>query len=211
MKLNEAIEVLKERSAWIKQHFEESTHAEAIDTVVAHLTSENKRDLDDSLRDKAVEQPENKDNTSHKLDKKYETYRPFWEEMKEEILSRDPYPSPEFVSELQSILNRAYMNALEVGFNEGCKFSLDQKEKDMEAFAEFVSKKYSIEPEFSSPEIIIWYESGTFPTKKVYTTAQLRKKWEATRDKSLPDFELQFCNTCLQMTNHLAGKCQKCK
>ena len=34
MTLKEAIEVLKERSAWIKQHFDESTHAEAIDTVV---------------------------------------------------------------------------------------------------------------------------------------------------------------------------------
>ena len=37
MKLNEAIEVLKERSAWIKLHFKESTHAEAIDTVVKAL------------------------------------------------------------------------------------------------------------------------------------------------------------------------------
>ena len=36
MTVNEAIEVLKKRSAWIKQHFEESTHAEAIDTVVEH-------------------------------------------------------------------------------------------------------------------------------------------------------------------------------
>ena len=54
------------------------------------------------------------------------TYYPYWEEMKDEILARDPYPSPEFVSELQSILNRAYMNAMEVGFNEGWKFSLDQ-------------------------------------------------------------------------------------
>ena len=36
-------------------------------------------------------------------------------------------------------------------------------------------------------------------------------KEASTRDKSLPDFELQFCNTFLQMTNHLAGKCQKCK
>ena len=39
--------------------------------------------------------------------------------MRDEMLARDPYPSPEFVSELQSILNRAYMNALEVGFEEG--------------------------------------------------------------------------------------------
>lgn len=60
------------------------------------------------------------------LDKLKDTYYPYWKEMKDEILARDPYPSPEFVSELQSILNRAYMNAMEVGFNEGWKFSLDQ-------------------------------------------------------------------------------------
>ena len=37
MKLNEAIEVLKERSAWIRSYFGESTHAKAIDTVVKEL------------------------------------------------------------------------------------------------------------------------------------------------------------------------------
>ena len=26
-----------------------------------------------------------------------------------------------------------------------------------------------------------------------------------------PDFELKFCDVCFQMTNHLDGKCQKCK
>ena len=124
MNLTGAIEILKlhkHTTDKFKHSVGDQYVSDAIDTVVAHLTSENKRDLDDSLRDKAVEQPENQDNTSHKLDKKYETYLPFWEEMKEEILSRDPYPSPEFVSELQSILNRAYMNALEVGFNEGLR------------------------------------------------------------------------------------------
>ncbi len=29
--------------------------------------------------------------------------------------------------------------------------------------------------------------------------------------KSLPDFELQFCENCIQMTNHVDNKCQKCK
>lgn len=29
--------------------------------------------------------------------------------------------------------------------------------------------------------------------------------------KSLPDFELQFCENCFRMTNHLDGICQKCK
>ena len=86
--LTEAIELLKD---YRKGDFvDDYKLCEAIDTVVAHLTSENKRDLDDSLRDKAVEQPENQDNTSHKLDKKYETYRPFWEEMKEEIPFKRP-------------------------------------------------------------------------------------------------------------------------
>ena len=27
----------------------------------------------------------------------------------------------------------------------------------------------------------------------------------------LPEYELNFCPKCLQMTNHLNGKCQKCK
>jgi hypothetical protein len=27
----------------------------------------------------------------------------------------------------------------------------------------------------------------------------------------LPDYELAFCDKCFQMTNHLNGKCQKCK
>jgi hypothetical protein len=27
----------------------------------------------------------------------------------------------------------------------------------------------------------------------------------------LPDYELDFCNKCLQMTNHLNSICQKCK
>lgn len=29
--------------------------------------------------------------------------------------------------------------------------------------------------------------------------------------KSLPDYELEFCEKCFQMTNHLNNKCQKCK
>ena len=27
----------------------------------------------------------------------------------------------------------------------------------------------------------------------------------------LPDYELDFCEKCFQMTNHLNGICQKCK
>lgn len=27
----------------------------------------------------------------------------------------------------------------------------------------------------------------------------------------LPDYELNFCEKCFQMTNHLNGICQKCK
>jgi hypothetical protein len=29
--------------------------------------------------------------------------------------------------------------------------------------------------------------------------------------KSLPNYELEFCGKCFQMTNHLNDKCQKCK
>ena len=104
MTTQDAIDVLKERSAWIKQHFEESTHAEAIDTVVAELenplptdnelmkilydlrdrdiavsdayeritlsskNTENKKGLDDRLRDKLIEQPDNQKGLSSKKD-----------------------------------------------------------------------------------------------------------------------------------------------
>jgi hypothetical protein len=27
----------------------------------------------------------------------------------------------------------------------------------------------------------------------------------------LPEYELNFCSKCIQMANHLNGKCQKCK
>jgi hypothetical protein len=103
-----------------------------------------------------------------------DTYFPFWEKMKDEILARDPYPSPEFTSELHSILNRAYMNALEVGFNEGCSFSLDQKEKDMEAFAEWVDIN-------GYKQILkgVWNRDISYQQKM--TTTQLRELWEQER------------------------------
>jgi len=55
-----------------------------------------------------------------------DTYRPFWEEMKAEVKGFGYWISDTKYAELQSILIRAYMQALEVGFNEGWKFSLDQ-------------------------------------------------------------------------------------
>ncbi|HNY60548.1 MAG TPA: hypothetical protein PLQ84_09670 [Bacteroidales bacterium] len=59
-----------------------------------------------------------------------ETYLPFWEEMKEEFDARPMLSvSPELLAELQSILNRAYMRALEVGFNEGMGFQINKTTK----------------------------------------------------------------------------------
>ena len=31
------------------------------------------------------------------------------------------------------------------------------------------------------------------------------------KGEPLPDYELDYCNKCMQMTNHLDGICQKCK
>ena len=55
-----------------------------------------------------------------------ETYLPYWEEMKAEVKGFGYWISDKKWANLQSIMNRAYMNALEVGFNEGWKRSLDQ-------------------------------------------------------------------------------------
>lgn len=42
----------------------------------------------------------------------------------------------------------------------------------------------------------------------------LRKNFISSKPpviKSLPDFELRFCEKCFQMTNHIKNECQKCK
>ena len=53
MKLNEAIEVLKERSAWIRSYFGESTHAKAIDTVLSEIDAQTRyiKLLEDGILD----------------------------------------------------------------------------------------------------------------------------------------------------------------
>lgn len=59
-----------------------------------------------------------------------ETYLPFWEEMKAEFDARPMLSvSPELLAELQSILVRAYMQALEIGFNEGMGFQINKTTK----------------------------------------------------------------------------------
>ena len=55
-----------------------------------------------------------------------DTYRPYWDEMKDRIKGFGYWIPDTKYAELQSVLNRAYMNALEVGFNEGWKRSLGQ-------------------------------------------------------------------------------------
>lgn len=47
--------------------------------------------------------------------------------------------------------------------------------------------------------------------KKVAEQHQALQLQQTGVIKSLPDYELEFCERCFQMTNHLNNKCQKCK
>ncbi|HOS46358.1 MAG TPA: hypothetical protein PLQ69_07760 [Paludibacter sp.] len=58
-----------------------------------------------------------------------DTYLPFWEEMKAEVKGLGYWISDTKYAELQSILIRAYMQALEVGFNEGMDFQINKTTK----------------------------------------------------------------------------------
>jgi hypothetical protein len=58
-----------------------------------------------------------------------ETYRPYWEEMKAEVKGFGYWISDTKYAELHSILNRAYMQALEIGFNEGMGFQINKTTK----------------------------------------------------------------------------------
>lgn len=58
-------------------------------------------------------------------------------------------------------------------------------------------------------------------TKKTYNNIEPQYNYEMNEAnknfvepdniKSFSGFELQFCENCIQMTNHLYNKCQKCK
>lgn len=87
------------------------------------------------------------------------TYIPFWEEM-EKRLSKS-IERKEDLAEVESILNRAYMKALEVGFKEGVKNMYTAE--DMEAFAEWVDNHYTVEG---------------------ITGKQLREMWEKERKEA---------------------------
>lgn len=58
-----------------------------------------------------------------------DTYRPFWEEMKAEVKGLGYWISDKKWANLQSIMNRAYMQALEIGFNEGMGFQINKTTK----------------------------------------------------------------------------------
>ena len=58
-----------------------------------------------------------------------DTYRPFWEEMKAEVKGFGYWIPDKKWADLQSIMNRAYMNALEIGFNEGMDFQINKTTK----------------------------------------------------------------------------------
>ena len=53
------------------------------------------------------------------------TYSPYWEEM-EALHKKDRNSRGMFMAEMESIIARCHLNALEVGFGVGWKLSLDQ-------------------------------------------------------------------------------------
>ena len=53
-----------------------------------------------------------------------------------------------------------------------------------------------------------WFEDAY---NEGYKQAQALQLQQTGVIKSLPDYELEFCKKCFQMTNHLSNKCQKCK
>ena len=53
------------------------------------------------------------------------TYSPYWEEM-EALHKKDRNSRGMFMAEMESIIARCHSSALEVGFNVGWKWSLDQ-------------------------------------------------------------------------------------
>lgn len=59
-----------------------------------------------------------------------DTYFPFWEEMKAEVKGFGYWISDKKWANLQSILIRAYMQALEVGFNEGVTWQINKERRN---------------------------------------------------------------------------------
>ena len=100
------------------------------------------------------------------------TYLPFWEEM-EKRLSKSIERKD--LAEVQSILNRAYMKALEVGFEEGVKNMYS--EQDMEAFAEWTAFMQWIYDHTDK----CWFQKHS---RETITTAQLREIWEKERKEA---------------------------
>lgn len=71
MKLSDAIEVLKDYDRVIKIAYPKpfaDKLTEAIGTVISHINTGNKTALDDSLREKLIEQPDNQEGLSNKKD-----------------------------------------------------------------------------------------------------------------------------------------------
>ena len=60
-----------------------------------------------------------------------ETYYPFWEDMKNELEALGINLPSEHLVTIESVLIKAYMNALEIGFNEGVNWE-KQTTKDEE-------------------------------------------------------------------------------
>lgn len=58
-----------------------------------------------------------------------ETYYPFWEDMKNKLEALGINLPSEHLVTIESVLNKAYMNALKIGFNEGMVFQINKTTK----------------------------------------------------------------------------------
>ena len=59
-----------------------------------------------------------------------ETYYPFWEDMKNKLEALGINLPSEHLVTIKSILIRAYMQALEVGFNEGMTWQINKERRE---------------------------------------------------------------------------------
>jgi hypothetical protein len=129
-KLKEAIEVLKKVRHWIDYgagELEPTANAviEAIDTVVAHLNTENISELDENLDEKVIGQSDNQEGLSNNKDRKFtpellQTYLPFAVDLNE-LLIRKKLGMPTIIK-AQSIIARCHLHGMEVGYETAIKF-----------------------------------------------------------------------------------------
>lgn len=131
-KLKEAIAVLKKHKHTtdkFKHSVGDAYVSDAIDTVVAHLNTENISELDENLDENVIEQSDNQEGISNNKDKDFppellKTYYPFIVEA--EGLLKQYIPMGKLVM-LKSIIVRCHNHGVEVGYEEALRFKELQK------------------------------------------------------------------------------------